>query len=185
MAVRGLSNQWQTYDALISRFAASDPLDMCEKYPMIRNLLVTLNQRSESTIYIGTSLSVMNFSVRDAVSMEDRTQPFAYVTVDPMERGSDIYIYRTATRKLLGIRPTTQWISHQSKDVDDVVDRLIASSAYFEIPPYRTIQIDPFEAMYPGIEARERERMSARKLALQRESCIQSTNGVNKFPKAE
>lgn len=69
MPIQELTNQWQTYDALLKYFIALPnddvPASLVTKYRMIRELLEKLHRSTESIVYVGTSHSTMSFGTRD------------------------------------------------------------------------------------------------------------------------
>jgi hypothetical protein len=128
----GLSNQWKTRDGLLDRFVG-DSTD--EKYCLIRRLLELLDAHAKPMIYVGTSHSLMNFSNRDVVRADDRTEPFAYVDVVRLPPPATGCFYRVETRRLQGLRPTSEWLQQDLTTAEAVVELLIEAFAYADIPP--------------------------------------------------
>ncbi|WP_339613619.1 hypothetical protein [uncultured Rubinisphaera sp.] len=79
----------------------------------------------------------MNFSNRDVICDDDRTQPFAYVDVVRSVPNDNVFCYRVETRRVEGVRPTTEWLLQDLTDAETVVDLLIDAFAYADIPPRR------------------------------------------------
>jgi hypothetical protein len=138
MPIQGLTNQWETYDALFDRFAALPdddvPGSLVGKYRMIRELLATLHGSTESIIYVGTSHSTMNFGTRDAVSYKDRTQPFAFVDVVVANKTSGEYTFRVETREIDHDRPTSKWIVRKTTDAEAVAKMVREALLYADVP---------------------------------------------------
>ena len=136
MPLTGLSNQWKSYDGLVDGFASGfrNSPDEDEKYRLITQLFENLNIAAESLIYVGTAHSLMNFSTRDAVSIKDRTQPFAYVSVMRNQRTKDEFHYFVKTPVMLALRPTPQWETVIKSDVNEVVGILLDAFSNAETP---------------------------------------------------
>ena len=139
MPIQGLSNQWQTFDALINEFAEPPdddaPGNVVEKYRMIRQLLAKIHTSTGSTIYVGTSHSQLNFGTGDAISNDDRTQPFAYVDVELASKKPGEHFFRVETREIERNRPTTKWTVRKTTDADAVAKLLLEALRYADIPP--------------------------------------------------
>lgn len=139
MRISGLSNQWETRDGLFDDFAALPSEGLLEgipcQYSKIRELFDSLERIEGPDVYIGTSLSAMNFSNRDVVHQNDRTQPFAFVHV--VGKTQDDLCYRTETRRLDGNRPTTEWITQDIKDADQTATLILEALLYADVPPRR------------------------------------------------
>lgn len=146
MPLVGLSNQWKTFENLLSEFASlqskGGPFDVQKKLEKIRTLLIMLNQSPESVIYVGTSHSEMNFSVRDVTRDDGRTQPFAYVDVVMPNKTPREHVYRIRTRQIAGNRPTGDWIEKDIADASVVVDMLLAAIPYAEFPARRNAKCE-------------------------------------------
>ena len=140
MPISGLSNQWKSFDGLLNRFATvpgQPPDNPYPKYQRITQLLVALNKATEYWIYVGTSHSQMNFVTRNSLTDADRTQPFAYVDVATDSSDSRKLVFRVRTRKMYGLRPTTQWETAIKSDVDDVVRIIMNAFQNAETPVLR------------------------------------------------
>lgn len=79
----------------------------------------------------------MNFSNRDVIRYGDRTQPFAFVDVVESHANLEDVFIRVKTRKIVGIRPTTDWLEQDFTDVETVVDLLLEAFSWADIPPRR------------------------------------------------
>ena len=138
MPIQGLTNQWETYDALLQRFAALPDDDttgsLAQKYRMIRELLAALHGSTDSILYLGTSHSTMNFGTRDAVSDNDRTQSFAFVDVVVASNTSSEYTFLVETRQIERNRPTSKWIVRKSTDCADVASMICEALLYEDVP---------------------------------------------------
>lgn len=134
MPICGLSNQWQTKERLLNDFLDGEEPEIGHR---IRRLLEALDATAGPTIYVGSSLNTMNFSSRDVISHNDRTEPFAYVDVVRSQRNAAEFLYQMRTRKMVDQRPTTQWLRRNVTDVNMAADLLVNAQAYADIPPRR------------------------------------------------
>jgi hypothetical protein len=137
MPIQGLTNQWATYDALLDRYAALPDdevsLSLIAKFRMIRELLANLHVSTNAIVYVGTSHTLMNFGTCDALTCNDRTQPFAFVDV-VANKTSVEYSFRVEIREIVHDRPTSKWIVYKAIDTEDAARMVCEALSYADIP---------------------------------------------------
>lgn len=139
--ISGLSNQWKSRDGLFRRFAQIDPDSELSTLPEWTQKFTSLIHALEGTegpdIFIGSSLSCMNFNNRDAKSQNDNVPSFAYLEIlDDKTTGK--YYYRIEKRRIANGRPTDEWLVETTED-PALVARHIRNAVDFADVPVRKL----------------------------------------------
>ncbi len=141
LKISGLSNQWQSRDGLLRRFAQIDPDAETSTLPewaqKFFSLIHELERMEGPDIFIGSSLSCMNFNNRDTTSQHDRVPSFAYLEI-LADKTSGTYYYRIEMRRIASSRPTDDWFAESTKDPALVAQYIRNAVDYADVPVRRT-----------------------------------------------
>lgn len=137
MRLSGLSNQWKTIDVVRSQFTCDqtddDPaLDLHNQ--MIHDLLDFLLDQDGPCLYIGTSLSQLNFNTRDAYRQFDSVPSFATVHIRKRNRCDETLVYSVGYRLIHRRRPTSHWTQSLTSEVQVAGMLVLNALAYADIP---------------------------------------------------
>ena len=137
MKVSGLSNQWQSRDGLVLRFAQIDPETEFSNLPEWGKMFLLLLEELESLdgpdLFIGTSLGEMNFNLRDTIRQSDRVPSFALVQIVDDKKSGKMY-YQFPNRQVLQHRPTNEWKKATTAHASVVAKAIRNAADYAEVP---------------------------------------------------
>lgn len=127
MRIHGLSNQWLTSDQFCEWF--SDLSARNDKARMLHQLLVRLESCDGPEIWAGISLSEVNLVYRDSRCHDDWVPPFA--TLGVVVRGDSAQLsYQIGFRVVEGKRPTDEWTTVETDDLDEAAALVMDAVAY-------------------------------------------------------
>ncbi|WP_425396902.1 hypothetical protein [Aeoliella sp.] len=128
MEISGLSNQWETRHGLFDSFGSSS------RGVAMRYLLLRLEAMDGPSVWGGTSHSTLNLVTRDVANYYDRIPSFVYIDAVESKSSPRKVLYRVKFRRVVGIRPTNQWVSCDVLDVDIAVSLILEALKYADSP---------------------------------------------------
>ena len=129
MEISGLSNQWQSRERLFSDFARIDPGTKVSELPewaiKFSDLIHALEDMPGPDLFIGSSVSWMNFNNRDVRHPKDHVPSFAFLEIVDDNAGSGM-TYRITTREIVGNRPTAEWVTQYTPDSEIAAAKILS-----------------------------------------------------------